>query len=49
MTSCLIHTGDESVTLSGNAVHRLLEKSEGDAALLYLALRRRNGWSANVV
>ena len=43
MTSCLIHTGEESVTLSGNAVRRLLEKGEGDAALLYLALLRHHG------
>lgn len=43
MTNCLIHTGDESVTLSGNAVRRLLDKGEGDAALLYLALLRHHG------
>ncbi|MEG1657692.1 MAG: DnaD domain protein [Oscillibacter sp.] len=43
MANCLLHTGEESVTLSGPAVNRLLEKGDGDAALLYLALLRRNG------
>ena len=41
MAGCLIETGDEGVTLSGGAVKRLLEKGDGDAALLYLALLRR--------
>ena len=43
MASCLIETGDEGVTLSAQAVKRLLEKGDGDAALLYLALLRRRG------
>lgn len=43
MASVLIHTGDESVTLSGAAAKRLLERGDGDAALLYLALLRRHG------
>ena len=43
MAGCLIETGDEGVTLSGGAVKRLLEKGDGDAALLYLALLRRRG------
>ena len=40
MPSCLVHTGDESVTLSAATVKRLLERGDGDAALLYLALLR---------
>ena len=43
MSSVLIHTGDEGVTLTGQAVKRLLERGNGDAALLYLALLRRHG------
>lgn len=43
MAGCLIETGDEGVTLSAQAVKRLLEKGDGDAALLYLALLRRRG------
>lgn len=43
MASCLLRTGDESVTVSSPAVKRLLERGDGDAALLYLALLRRNG------
>ena len=38
MPSCLVHTGDESVTLSAATVKRLLDRGDGDAALLYLAL-----------
>lgn len=41
MPSCLVHTGDESVTLSAATVKRLLDRGDGDAALLYLALLRR--------
>ena len=37
MPSCLVHTGDESVTLSAATVKRLLDRGDGDAALLYLA------------
>ena len=43
MPSCLVHTGDEGVTLSGAAVRKLLERGDGDAALLYLALLHRQG------
>ena len=43
MAGILIHTGDESVTLSAQAVKRLLERGSGDAALLYIALLRRHG------
>ena len=34
MASILIHTADESVTLTAQAVKRLLERGDGDAALL---------------
>ena len=43
MANILVHTADESVTLSAQAVRRLLEKGDGDAALLYLALLRHHG------
>ena len=43
MPSCLVHTGDESVTLSAATVRRLLDRGDGDAALLYLALLRHQG------
>lgn len=43
MASCLLRTGDESVTVSGPAARRLLEKGDGDAVLLYLALLRHSG------
>ena len=43
MSNVLVHMADESVTLSAQAVRRLLEKGDGDAALLYLALLRRHG------
>ena len=43
MASILIHTADESVTLTAQAVKRLLDRGDGDAALLYLALLRRQG------
>lgn len=43
MPNVLIHTADESVTLTAQAVRRLLEKGDGDAALLYLALLRHHG------
>lgn len=43
MSSVLIPTGDEGVTLTGQAVRRLIESGSGDAALLYLALLRRRG------
>lgn len=43
MSSVLVETGDEGVTLTGQAVRRLLDRGDGDAALLYLALLRRRG------
>lgn len=43
MASVLIHTAEESVTLSAQAVKRLLERGDGDATLLYLALLRHHG------
>jgi DnaD/phage-associated family protein len=43
MASVLIHTADESVTITAQAAKRLLEKGDGDAALLYLALLRHHG------
>ena len=43
MPNVLVHTADESVTLSAQAVRRLLERGGGDAALLYLALLRHHG------
>ena len=43
MASILVHTEDESVTLTAEAVRRLLERGDGDAALLYLALLRHHG------
>lgn len=46
MSSVLVPTGDEGVTLTGQAAARLLERGDGDAALLYLALLRRHGAAA---
>nr|WP_325301430.1 DnaD domain protein [uncultured Dysosmobacter sp.] len=43
MASILVHTPEESVTVSSQAVRRLLERGDGDAALLYLALLRHHG------
>ena len=43
MPSVLIHTADESVTLTAQAARRLIERGDGDAALLYLALLRHHG------
>ena len=43
MASILVHTGDESVTLTAQVTKKLLEKGDGDAALLYIALLRRHG------
>ena len=43
MSSILVQTGDEGITLTGQAANRLLERGDGDAALLYLALLRRRG------
>lgn len=43
MSNILVQTGDESITLSGPAARRLLDRGDGDAALLYLALLRHRG------
>ena len=43
MPSVLIHGADESVTISPGIAKRLVEKGNGDAALLYIALLRRHG------
>ena len=42
MPSVLIHGADESVTISPSVAKRLVEKGNGDAALLYIALLRRH-------
>ena len=43
MASVLIHTAEENITLSAQAAKKLLEKGDGDAALLYIALLRHHG------
>ena len=43
MANILVHSSDESVTLTAQTVKRLLDKGDGDAALLYLALLRHHG------
>lgn len=43
MANILVHTANESVTLTAQALGRLLDRGDGDAALLYLALLRRQG------
>ncbi len=43
MASVLVHTAEENVTMSAQAARKLLEKGDGDAALLYLALLRHHG------
>ena len=43
VANVLIRTGDESVTLTAQAVRRLMDRGDGDAALLYLALLRHQG------
>ena len=43
VANVLIRTGDESVTLTAQAVRRLLDRGDGDAALLYLGLLRHQG------
>lgn len=43
MGDCLVRAGDEGVTLSASVLRRLLQRGDGDAALLYLALLRRQG------
>jgi len=43
MASVLLHTEDSSVTVTAEAAKRLLDRGDGDAALLYLALLRHHG------
>jgi len=43
MASVLAHTGEEHITVTAQAAKRLLERGDGDAALLYLALLRHHG------
>ena len=43
MANILVHSPDESISLTGQAAKRLLDRGDGDAALLYLALLRRHG------
>ena len=43
MPSVLVRAPDEPVTLSAQAAKRLLDRGDGDAALLYIALLRRHG------
>lgn len=43
MPNVLLHPADEPITLTAQAAARLLERGDGDAALLYLALLRRRG------
>ena len=43
MANILVHTPDESITLSAQTVNKLLQAGDGDAALLYLALLRHHG------
>lgn len=43
MANVLIHAADEAVTVPAHAARKLLEKGDGDAALLYLALLRHHG------
>ena len=43
MPSWLISTGEENLTVTAVAARRLLERGDGDAALLYLALLRHRG------
>lgn len=43
MASVLVHRAEENVTVPAQAARLLLERGDGDAALLYLALLRRHG------
>ncbi|MBR4544967.1 MAG: DnaD domain protein [Oscillibacter sp.] len=43
MSNILTHTGDEPFLIAPKALRRLLERGDGDAALLYLALLRHQG------
>ena len=41
MASVLLQTEEEPVTVSAKDLRLLLDRGDGDAALLYLALKRR--------
>lgn len=43
MASCLLQASDAGISLSAMATKRLLERGDGDAALLYMALLRHGG------
>ena len=43
MPNILLHTGDEPFLIPPKALRRLLDRGDGDAALLYLALLRHQG------
>jgi len=43
MPNVLLHPADAPITLAAQAAQRLLERGDGDAALLYLALLRHHG------
>ena len=43
MAAVLVNTGEEPVVLSAKAAKKLLDRGDGDAALLYMALLRRRG------
>jgi DnaD/phage-associated family protein len=43
MANVLVYPPDAGVTVSGGAAKKLLERGDGDAALLYLALLRHHG------
>ena len=43
MPSILVQAADASVTIPASVAQRLVEKGNGDAALLYIALLRRHG------
>ncbi|MBQ6987108.1 MAG: DNA replication protein DnaD, partial [Oscillibacter sp.] len=43
MPNILLHTGDEPFLIPPKALKCLLDRGDGDAALLYLALLRHQG------
>ena len=43
MGSVLVYPGDESISLSGTVTRKLMERGDGDAALLYIALLKHHG------
>ena len=46
MASVLRQTEEDPVTISAKDLRLLLERDDGDAALLYLALKRRRNQTA---